>query len=125
MQDLIKEFTAQKRLAIVGATTDTKKYGNEIFRDLTSRRYEVYPVNPRLKELEGTNCYPSLSKIPVKVDAVDFVVTPPVTEEILKKCKELGLDHIWLQPGSESEAAIAFCDENNLKVVRSVCVMLN
>lgn len=125
MQDLIKEFMAQKRFAVVGATTDAKKYGNEIFRNLISRGYEVYPVNPRLKELEGTKCYPSLSNIPVKVDVVNFVVPPPVTEEILKECKELELDRIWLQPGSESEAAVAFCDENNLKVVHGVCVMLN
>jgi len=125
MQDLIKEFIAQKRFAVVGATTNTKKYGNEIFRNLISRGYEVYPVNPRLKELEGTKCYPSLSNLPVKVDVVDFVVPPPVTEEILKECKELELDRIWLQPGSESEAAVAFCDENNLKVVHGVCVMLN
>ena len=125
MEDLIKEFMAQKRFAVVGATTDTKKYGNEIFRNLTSRGYEVYPVNPRLKELEGTKCYPSLSDIPVKVDVVDFVVPPPVTEEILKECKELELDRIWLQQGSESKAAVAFCDENNLKVVHGVCVMLN
>ena len=125
MQDLIKEFMAQKRFAVVGATTDTTKYGNEIFRTLISRGYEVYPVNPRLKELEGTKCYPSLSNIPVKVDVVNFVVPPPVTEEILKECKELELDRIWLQPGSESEAAVAFCDENNLKVVHGVCVMLN
>jgi len=125
MENLIKEFIAQKRFAVVGATTDTKKYGNEIFRNLTSRGYEVYPVNPRLKELEGTKCYPSLRDIPVKVDVVDFVVPPSVTEEILKECKELELDRIWLQPGSESEAAVAFCDENNLKVVHSVCVMVN
>ena len=125
MQDLIKEFIAQKRFAVVGATTNTKKYGNEIFRNLISRGYEVYPVNPRLKEIEGTKCYPSLSNLPVKVDVVDFVVPPPVTEEILKECKELELDRIWLQPGSESEAAVAFCDENNLKVVHGVCVMLN
>jgi len=125
MQDLIKEFMAQKRFAIVGATDDTKKYGNEIFKNLKSRGYEVYPVNPRLKELEGTKCYPSLADIPVKVDVVDFVVPPQVTEVILKECKRLGLNRMWLQPGSESEAAIAFCHENNLKVVHDVCVMLN
>jgi len=125
MQDLINEFMAQKRFAVVGATIDSKKYGNEIFRNLTSRGYEVYPVNPRLKELEGTKCYPSLSSIPVKVDVVDFVVPPPVTEEILKECKDLELNRIWLQPGSESEAAVDFCNENNLKVVHGVCVMLN
>ena len=125
MQDLIKEFMAQKRFAIVGATDDTKKYGHEIFKNLKNRGYEVYPVNPRLKELEGTKCYPGLADIPVKVDVVDFVVPPQVTEAILKECKRLGLDRIWLQPGSENEAAIAFCHENNLKVVHDVCVMLS
>ncbi|MFC1994533.1 CoA-binding protein [Chloroflexota bacterium] len=125
MQDLIKEFMAQRRFAVVGATTDTKKYGNKILRNLIGRGYEVYPVNPRLKELEGTKCYPSLSNIPVKVDVVDFVVPPAVTEEILKECKELELERVWIQPGSESVTAIAFCHENNLKVVHDVCVMLS
>ena len=125
MQDLIKEFMAQKRFAVVGATDNPKKYGNQILKNLKSRGYEVYPVNPKLKELDGVKCYPSLADIPVKVDVVDFVVPPPIAEEILKECTELGLYRIWLQPGSDSEAAIAFCNENNLKVVHSVCVMLN
>jgi len=125
MQDLIQEFMAQKKFAVVGATDDTTKYGNEIFLNLRSRGYEVYPVNPRLKEFEGIRCYPSLSDIPVKVDVVDFVVPSQVTEEILKECKRLGLDRIWLQPGSESETAINYCHENNLKVVHDVCVMMN
>jgi predicted CoA-binding protein len=125
MQDLIKEFMAQKRFAIVGATNNTKKYGYEIFKNLRSRGYEVYPVNPKLKELEGVKCYPSLTDIPTKVDVVDFVVPPAVTEATLKECKNLGLDRIWLQPGSESEAALAFCHENKLKVVHDTCVTLS
>ena len=123
MQDLIKEFMAQKKFAVVGTTDNTNKYGYKIFKDLISRGYEVYPVNPRLRVIEGIKCYPCLGDIPIKVDVVDFVVPPSVTEVILQDCKRLGLNRIWLQPGSESEAAIAFCDENNLKVVHNVCVM--
>jgi len=125
VQDLIKEFMAQKRFAIVGATDNPKKYGHQIFKNLKSRGYEVYPVNPKLKELEGLTCYSSLADIPVRVDVVDFVVPPEVTEITLKECKRLGLNRIWLQPGSESEAAIAFCHQNNLKVVHDICVMLS
>ena len=125
MQDIIREFMAQKRFAIVGATSNTEKYGNQIFKNLKSRGYEVYPVNPKLKELDGVKCYSSLVDIPVKVDVVDFVVPPEVTELTLQECKQLGLERIWLQPGSESEAAIASCHENNLKVVHDVCVMLS
>jgi len=125
MQEMIKEFMSQKRFAIIGATDNPKKYGYEIFKNLKRRGYEVYPVNPRLKELEGTKCYPSLSDILVKVDVVDFVVPPAVAGKVLKECKKLELTRIWLQPGSESEAAIDFCRKNNLKVVHDVCVMLS
>jgi hypothetical protein len=125
MQDLIKEFMAKKKFAVVGATDNPQKYGNQIVKNLKHRGYEVYPVNPKLRELEGLTCYSSLADIPVKVDVVDFVVPPGVTEVILKECKELGLSRIWLQPGSENEAAIAFCHKYSLKVVHDVCVMLN
>jgi len=125
MQDLIKEFMSQKKFAVVGATDNIEKYGNQIFNNLRRRGYEVYPVNPRLQTIEGVKCYATLSEIPVKVDVVDFVVPPSATESILKECLELGLERIWLQPGSESENAIKFCHDNNLKVVHDVCVMLN
>ena len=46
MQELIDEFIAQERFAIVGASDNSEKYGNEIAHDLRSRGYEVYPVNP-------------------------------------------------------------------------------
>jgi len=125
VQELIKEFMAQNKFAVVGATNNPQKYGNQILKNLKNRGYEVYPVNPKLKELEGLSCYPSLNDIPVKVDVVDFVVPRKATEEILKQCKKLGLNRIWLQPGSESETAITFCRENNMKVVHGVCVMLS
>ena len=125
MDDLIKEFMAQKRFAVVGATDNPDKYGHQILVNLRKRDYEVYPVNPRLTTIEGMKCYATLADLPVKVDVVDFVVPPSATEAILKECVEQGLNCIWLQPGSESEAAIDFCHKNNLKVIHGVCVMMN
>ena len=125
MNDLIKEFMEQKRFAVVGATDNSEKYGHQVLINLRKRDYEIYPVNPRLTTIEGMKCYATLSDLPVKVDVVDFVVPPSATEAILKECVEQGLNRIWLQPGSESEAAISFCRENNLKVVHDVCVMMN
>ena len=125
MQDLIQEFMALKKFAVVGATDNQEKYGNQIVKNLIKRGYEVFPVNPRLTEVEGLTCYASIKEIPVRVDVVDFVTPPAATESILKECRELGLNRIWLQPGSESETAIAYCRDNNLNVVHDVCVMLN
>ncbi|MBN2074091.1 MAG: CoA-binding protein [Dehalococcoidales bacterium] len=120
MQDTIKEFMDQKKFAVIGATDNTEKYGNRIFMNLKDRGYEVYPVNPKLEELDGIPVYHTLSDVPVKVDVVDFVVPPAVTEEILKECNKLGLKKIWLQPGSESETAIQYCQDNDMKVLHDV-----
>jgi predicted CoA-binding protein len=125
MQELIKEFMAQKKYAVVGASDNPDKYGNKIVKNLKARGYEVFPVNPRLKKVEGLACYETISDIPCVVDVVDFVVPPAVTEEVLKQCKESGLTRIWLQPGSESEKAIEYCRENNMSVVYNVCVMMS
>jgi predicted CoA-binding protein len=125
MQELIKEFMAQKKYAVVGASDNPDKYGNKIVKNLKARGYEVFPVNPRLKEVEGLACYKTISDIPCVVDVVDFVVPPAVTEEVLKQCKESGLTRIWLQPGSESEKAIEYCRESNMSVVYNVCVMMS
>ena len=125
MQELIREFMAQRKFAVVGATDNPEKYGNQIVKDLKKRGYTVFPVNPHLAEVEGLPCYPDLAAVPEKVDVVDFVVPPPATERTLEECLRLGLDRIWLQPGSESEAALAFCREHGLKVVHDVCVMMN
>jgi len=125
IQDLIKEFMAKKRFALVGATDNPEKNGHRILVNLKNRGYEVYPVNPRLEEIEGVACYHTLSDIPVKVDVVDFVVPPERTVATLKECQKLGLSRIWLQPGSENETAIEYCRQNNLKVVYNNCVMRN
>jgi predicted CoA-binding protein len=81
-------------------------------------------VNPSIDEILGDRCYHSLSELPEKPDVVDTVVPPTVTEKIVKECKELGIERVWMQPGSESEHAIRFCGENNIKVVHDVCVMV-
>lgn len=125
MQELIQEFIKQKKFAVIGATDNPEKYGNQIVKNLKKRGYDIFPVNPRLKEVEGITCYPSLSAVPEKVDVVDLVVPPAAVIPVLQECVKQGIRSIWMQPGSESSEAIDFCKEHNLDVVHDVCVMMN
>lgn len=122
---LIKSFLNKKNVfAVMGASRNPKKYGHQVYRNLRSAGYRVYPVNPNADEVLGDKCYPSLEDLPVKPDVVDVVVPPNVTEEVVKTCKKLGISKVWMQPGSESEEAINFCKENGIEVVYGVCVMI-
>jgi len=124
-EELIKEFLNKKNIfSVVGASRDPRKYGYQVYKDLKEAGYEVYPINPNAENVLGDKCYPDLGDLPIKPDVVDVVVPPKVTEEIVKACKRLGITKVWMQPGSESETAIKFCDENGMDVVHGVCVMV-
>ena len=124
-EELIKKFLNKRNIfAVVGATKNPEKYGHQVYRDLREAGYEVYPVNPNAEEVLGDRCYPNLTELPRKPDVVDVVVPPKVTEEIVKTCKRLEITNVWMQPGSESETAIKFCDDNGIDVVHGVCVMI-
>jgi predicted CoA-binding protein len=124
-EELIRAFLNKQNIfAVVGASRDPKKYGYQVYKDLKNAGYEVYAVNPNAEKILGDKCYPSLENLPTKPDIVDIVVPPRVTEEVVKTCKELGITRVWMQPGSESEKAIKFCEENTIDVVYGVCVMI-
>ena len=124
-EGLIREFLNKRNVfAVVGASRDPEKYGHQVYKDLKSAGYEVYPVNPTAEEILGDRCYANIKELPRKPDVVDFVVPPGITERILETCTELGVMRVWLQPGSESEKAIKFCQDHGIKVVHGVCVMV-
>ena len=124
MEDLIKAFTEERVWAVVGASTSPEKFGHKVFRTLRAAGYTVYGVNPRGGKIDGEALYPSLADLPVKPAVVDLVVPPKVTEGVVRECAKLGLSRVWMQPGAESEEAIAYCQAEGIDVVHGACAMV-
>jgi predicted CoA-binding protein len=124
VEELIREFISQRVWAVVGASTNPSKYGNQVFRTLRNAGYTVYGVNARGGFVEGQRLYRSLSDLPETPAVVDTVVPPKVTEQVVQQCDKLGVTRVWMQPGSESEAAIQFCQEHDIQVVHDACAMI-
>ncbi len=124
MENLVKDFLKQKRFAVVGSFRSREKFAYKILISLIEKGYMVFPVNPHINEVEGRVSYKTISDIPFEVDVVDIVTPPSVTEAILKECLQKGIKRVWLQPGAESPDAIKFCQDNDIKVIHSMCVML-
>ena len=124
-KNLIQEFLDKNNvLAVVGVSLDLNKYGHKVFFDLLNAGYKVYAVHPDGGEVRGQPRYQDLASLPEKPDVVSVVVPPAVTEKIIKECQRLGIDKVWMQPGSENEAAIRYCRANGIKVLSGVCVMI-
>ncbi len=115
----------EKKIAIVGVSSNTRKYGYRIFHDMLSKGFQVYGINPRIGEVAGAKLYKSMGELPAVPDLVITVVQPDVTERIVEECIELGVKEIWMQPGSESEQAVAKARDAGMNVVAHACFMVH
>ncbi|MDI3516252.1 MAG: uncharacterized protein PWP37_1775 [Thermotogota bacterium] len=116
--------TAFRKMAVIGASANRSKYGNIIVRDLKRKGYEVYPVNPKLDELEGLKCYRSLEDLPKDVELIVFVVPPEIGIEEARKAVSLGFKRLWFQPGAESKEIEDFLKNQNVEYSFYRCVMV-
>lgn len=117
-------IAAHYTYVVVGASSDKSKYGHRVYRDILSAGWRVYPVNPRGGKLLGNKVYTSLQEIPEKIDVMVMVVPPQVSEKIVIQAKQLGIDKIWFQPGSESGKALEFCREQGIRYQTEACIMM-
>lgn len=111
-------------IAVVGATDDPAKFGGRIYRDLKRKGYRVFAVNPGRGTVNGDPCHSSLADLPEPPTLVDFVVPPRVTLEVLRQCVALGVNRVWLQPGAEDAAVLAYAERNGLSVRAHDCIMV-
>jgi len=126
----IKIFLNKKNeIGFVGATQQKDKWGYKKYKELKDAGFKIYPINPKYDEVDGDKCFPDLKLLAEyldkKPDVIVTIIPPNVTEKIVEQCKLLGIDKVWMQPGSESEKAIKFCGENNIEVVFGVCIVVD
>lgn len=111
-------------IALVGANDDPGKYGSVIYRDLKSKGYDVYAVNPHRETVDGDVAYGSLADLPVTPSIVNFVVPPQVSLRVLEQARDLGYKLVWMQPGSSSPEVRRFIEENDFESLIDACIMV-
>lgn len=123
--DPIQEFLGGETFAVAGASTDREKYGNKVLRVYMQHGCKVYPLNPKADNVEGLKAYADLAAIPEPVHGVSIVTPPAVTESIVQQAIDLGIHNVWMQPGAESDRAIALAAEHGLNLIHSgPCILV-
>lgn len=127
-------FYSPKSIAIVGATDDTRRFGGRLMRQVVKFGYagRILPVNPRLTELNGLKCYPSVSALPETPDHVGVVIAPDRVIDVLRDCHAIGVQCAtvftagYAETGIEQgrqlqEELVRFTRETGLRVMGPNC----
>jgi len=101
-----------RRIAVIGASDREGSVGSRLLRNLIGVGYNgaVYPVNPFRSTVQGITAYPSITKIPWKVDLAIIATPAHTVPQIVEECGKAGVSGIIIisagfrEAGNEGEA---------------------
>jgi len=111
-------------VAIIGASRDRSKFGNKAVRAHQAAGYQVFPVNPKDREVEGLTCYPSLADLPVKsLDRVSLYLPPAIAVKVLDEIADIEAGEVWLNPGVADDAVRTRGQKLGLNVIEGCSIV--
>jgi predicted CoA-binding protein len=97
----------RRRIAVIGASHERRKYGNKALRAYRQQGYDVVPINPSVANVEGITAYASILDVPGPIDLATFYVPPHIGLAVIDEVARKGVREVWLNPGSESAALVS------------------
>ena len=99
-----QNFFTPRSVAIVGASHTPGKVGYAILENMkASFKGKIFPVNPDTSQILGLEVFPSITKIPEKVDLALIVVKAEMVDDVLVECKKKKIDSVIIVSSGFSE----------------------
>ncbi|KAI0098309.1 CoA binding domain-containing protein [Nemania sp. FL0031] len=109
----VRAFFSSPQFAVVGASSNPAKFGHKVLAWYQAHKLPVTPINPASATI--TTAYgehPTVKSVgalsePTRT-SLSIITPPPVTLEVLKEAKRVGIPAVWLQPGTFDDEVIQF-----------------
>ena len=113
----------QKVVAVIGASSNRRKFGNRALRAYIQQGFTVLAINPNEAEVEGLKTYASVLDVPGPIDMATFYVPPDVGEKVIDEVAKKGITEVWLNPGAESDALVERARALNIRPIQACSIM--
>ncbi len=120
----IESFLTNRKIALVGVSRTKSKFGNEVFKQLLGKGYEVVPVHRVMTEFEGHACFGSIESLPDDVSAICLVVPKTETDALLQAALNRGIRQIWVQQMSETSFTNQLAAQSGANIVLGRCIFM-
>lgn len=115
----LRDFMKMKNWAVVGEVDNTLKYAYQIHHELKGKGYKAYGVHP-----QGTGfTYRSLKDISGPIDIVDLCMSSRDGLSYAREIVELGIRHVLIQPGAQSDEVIALLRSHHVEVLEGCALV--
>jgi uncharacterized protein len=112
-----------KTVAIIGASSDPRKFGNRALRAFRRQGYTVIPINPNEAQVEGLKAYRSVLDVPGAIDMATFYVPPEIGQKVIAEVAQKRIPEVWLNPGAESDELIRLARALNVEPILACSIL--
>jgi len=122
--DRLRILQRYRRIAMVGLSANPYRPSHFVAIYMLAEGYEIFPVNPREREILGRQSYASLHEVPGPVEIVDIFRDPAAVPAIVEEAIAVGAKVVWMQLGVIHEGAARRARAAGLEVVMDACVKI-
>jgi predicted CoA-binding protein len=121
----IDSFLTPKKLALIGLSRDPKKFSRAAYKELSTKGFEIYPINPNVEEIDGIKCYKEVSGLPADIKHALIITPKDQTLSAVEQAIGHGITNIWLQQGSETPESIDFAEKQDINLISKTCILMH
>ena len=131
---MLKALFSPQSVAVVGASANPEKLGYMVLDNIIKYGYQgqVYPINPKAKEILDRPCYGRVIDIPDPVDLAVIVVPNKYVASVMQDCGDKGVGAAIIITAGFREAGaqgrqmerqvIEIAQQNGIRVVGPNCL---
>lgn len=86
------------------------------------------PINPKGGSIESIEVAANVTDFAASKGefcAISIITPPAVTTTVIRDAHASGIQHVWMQPGSESAEALQYGQEHDMTVVHDYCILVD
>jgi acetyl coenzyme A synthetase (ADP forming)-like protein len=113
-------FFRPKSVAVIGASRNPKKVGHVILRNFIEGKFagKIYPINPNADEMFGLISYPSVSRVPGRIDLAVVCIPAPIVPKALDECGRKGVKAVIIISGGFREIGNVELEEDCRRIIK-------
>ena len=96
----------QRVVAVIGASSDRRKFGNKAVRAFARCGYVVIPINLHERVIENLPAFRSVLDYDKAIDLVSLYLAPDIGLKVIEEVAKKGIREVWLNPGAHSPALV-------------------
>src|SRR5690554_6828191 len=120
----IQKFLSAENIAIAGASRNPQKFGGTVVKELKNKGYNLFPVNPNAREIQGIKCFQSVTDLPDEVKHLIIVTPKSKTFTVAQQAIDKKMETIWIQQFSETPDSVDLIHKAGIKLIQKKCILM-